>query len=444
MSQTNKKYGSINRIWKQIILFVVVANSLGVLMSLFGVSPFTSQVSAWCDSSTFNRDNYLANECVVENLSEIEKLSQGRTLTASEYVSKIKDCEEGNAGGLDNGTLNQDIYHDNGCANAILTCHRNAIDVADCTPDNLKTIGGSECNYGELSSNGNDDCQRLKEMNGAHVDEIAVLACTGEPDTAEGANAANDCQSAISSKCISDGILNDDGTVKGDSFTDAKACAADESKKMAQSAEVCKARGGVWTDGATDPVAGSNSNVTKGCKDQYSDLINEPACTAAGGKWVRTGGGTHGDDYGCQDPNGEPCDGHGGGQPDADGNCPDGTKASEADCPVDADGNCATITKIDEHCGDARVNLLGCGENNKGAAAFNAILKIIIQVLTVLVGVAAVGGLAYASLTYARAEDNSGTVSEARTLIRNIVIGIVLYGFLIAIVTWLVPGLSLT
>jgi hypothetical protein len=57
-----------------------------------------------------------------------------------------------------------------------------------------------------------------------------------------------------------------------------------------------------------------------------------------------------------------------------------------------------------------------------------------------LVGVAALGGLAWASITYARATDNSGTVSEAKDMIRNIVIGLILYGFLIAIVNWLVPG----
>ena len=70
----------------------------------------------------------------------------------------------------------------------------------------------------------------------------------------------------------------------------------------------------------------------------------------------------------------------------------------------------------------------------------NNILKIVISVLTVLVGIAAVGGLAWASILYTKAGDNEGNVSEAKTLIRNIVIGIVLYGFLVAIVNFLIPG----
>lgn len=102
-----------------------------------------------------------------------------------------------------------------------------------------------------------------------------------------------------------------------------------------------------------------------------------------------------------------------------------------------------SVDDVKGRCGQARVNLLDCG-TDEGAGAFNNVLKIILQVLTVLVGIAAVGGIAYAAVTYARAEDNSGLVSEARTLIRNIVIGILLYGFLIAIISWLVPGLSIT
>jgi hypothetical protein len=57
-----------------------------------------------------------------------------------------------------------------------------------------------------------------------------------------------------------------------------------------------------------------------------------------------------------------------------------------------------------------------------------------------LVGVAAVGGLAWAAVQYARATDDSGVVSDAKKLIRNVIIGIILYGFLVAIVNWLIPG----
>ncbi len=93
-----------------------------------------------------------------------------------------------------------------------------------------------------------------------------------------------------------------------------------------------------------------------------------------------------------------------------------------------------------ENCGEAETVLIKCEKNAKGATAIASVLKLIINVLTVLIGIAAVGGIAWAAILYAKAEDNQSNVSEARTLIRNIVIGILLYGFLIAIVNWLVPG----
>ena len=95
-------------------------------------------------------------------------------------------------------------------------------------------------------------------------------------------------------------------------------------------------------------------------------------------------------------------------------------------------------TTVKEKCGNARTNLIAC--DGTGAVALNGVLKIVISVLTVLVGIAAVGGLAWASILYAKATDNQSNVSEARTLIQEIVIGLVLYVLLLAIVNFLVPG----
>lgn len=97
------------------------------------------------------------------------------------------------------------------------------------------------------------------------------------------------------------------------------------------------------------------------------------------------------------------------------------------------------IDKVETRCGEARVNILICGEEG-GNTALNNILRIVVMVLTVGVGAAAVGGLAWASILYAKAEDNEGNVSSAKELIRNVVIGLLLYVFLIAITNWLVPG----
>ncbi|MDB5177180.1 MAG: rane protein of unknown function [Candidatus Saccharibacteria bacterium] len=90
------------------------------------------------------------------------------------------------------------------------------------------------------------------------------------------------------------------------------------------------------------------------------------------------------------------------------------------------------------NCGDAETVLISC--KGTGVQAIGDVLRIAISVLTVIIGVAAVGGIAWAAVIYAKAEDNASEVSEARTLIRNIVIGLLLYGFLVGIINWLVPG----
>lgn len=91
-------------------------------------------------------------------------------------------------------------------------------------------------------------------------------------------------------------------------------------------------------------------------------------------------------------------------------------------------------------CGQAKTNIIkNCG-NGKGLPILVKVLQFALSALTMIVGIAAVGGLAWAALMYARAGDNEGTTKEAKDLIRNVVIGIVLYGFMIAIIDWLVPG----
>lgn len=92
-------------------------------------------------------------------------------------------------------------------------------------------------------------------------------------------------------------------------------------------------------------------------------------------------------------------------------------------------------------CGDTKTQIVACDSGTKtGVDAINDLIKIAISVLSVMIGVVAVGGIAYAAIIYASARDNQNQISEARTLLRNIVIGVVLYVFTIAIINWLIPG----
>lgn len=68
------------------------------------------------------------------------------------------------------------------------------------------------------------------------------------------------------------------------------------------------------------------------------------------------------------------------------------------------------------------------------------ILVWIINTLTVGVGVAAVGAIAFAGFLYATARDDTNQTKKAITMITNTAIGILVYIFMWAILQYLIPG----
>lgn len=90
-------------------------------------------------------------------------------------------------------------------------------------------------------------------------------------------------------------------------------------------------------------------------------------------------------------------------------------------------------------CGTTKTQFIAC-DSKTGVGTINDLIRIGVIVLTVLIGVVAVAGIAYAAILYSSARDNQSQVGEAITIIRNIVIGLLLYGFTIAIINWLLPG----
>lgn len=90
-------------------------------------------------------------------------------------------------------------------------------------------------------------------------------------------------------------------------------------------------------------------------------------------------------------------------------------------------------------CGGTKTGIVTCGEPS-GLQAIGSLIKMAVTGLTILIGIVAVGGLTYAAIIYASARDNSSQTQQSIGIIRNIVIGLLLYGFTIAIINWLVPG----
>jgi len=90
-------------------------------------------------------------------------------------------------------------------------------------------------------------------------------------------------------------------------------------------------------------------------------------------------------------------------------------------------------------CGSTKTQLISCSSDT-GVGTIGDLIKLAISILTVLIGIVATGGFAYAAVLYASAQDDQNRISDAKGIIRNIVIGLVLYGFTIAILNWLIPG----
>ncbi len=94
-------------------------------------------------------------------------------------------------------------------------------------------------------------------------------------------------------------------------------------------------------------------------------------------------------------------------------------------------------------CGGVEVAILECtqgGGDNIEDSGLWGLLIIALNIMAGLVGVVAVGGIVYGAILYASAQDNASQVQEAVGVIRNVVIGVVLFMGMYALLQFLVPG----
>jgi hypothetical protein len=68
------------------------------------------------------------------------------------------------------------------------------------------------------------------------------------------------------------------------------------------------------------------------------------------------------------------------------------------------------------------------------------ILKWVLAIMTGLVGVAAVGWVIWAGILYTSAGDKADQVKKAKTIIIDVIIGIIAYGLMFIALNWIVPG----
>jgi amino acid transporter len=94
-------------------------------------------------------------------------------------------------------------------------------------------------------------------------------------------------------------------------------------------------------------------------------------------------------------------------------------------------------------CGNVQTSIINCSQNGSSGVSNSGIwgiLLLVINILSVGVGVLAVGGIVYGAILYGTAADSSEQTKKAKEIIRNVVIGILLYVFMYAFLNYLIPG----
>ena len=399
-----------------------------VLASLLFVS---HNVYAWCDENAGFDDR-----CSSENYESFKPLAEKRGVSYEKYQSMARSCAGGNPGGIDFGSVDE-----GSCINAAASCIQKSVSLDKCTADNMATLAmNDECNHGKLYSSGSS-CNRLEEMNEDAFQEAedarakkAADSCTVSGSETEKFDQREACKKSVTDACSASNSSYGDNKGYADyKYDEYNKCLDNAMRTSARDENECKGRDGVWVDK-------DSGNVKRGCKNQLSDVTDAAACKAAGGEFNVTGKNGNQDVYTCEKKGQTQAKCNDGSAPDSSGKCKDGStpkKTTSTPGPAPVAGNTGT-------CGEAKTVLIpssaidGCKDG--GASAIGGVMKFVILLLTAGIGVVAVGGIVYGAILYTSARDNAGQVNQAITIIRNVVIGLLLYIFMISILNWLVPG----
>lgn len=111
---------------------------------------------------------------------------------------------------------------------------------------------------------------------------------------------------------------------------------------------------------------------------------------------------------------------------------------------VDEDGNVVetyNAVATSQNCGSVQTAFFTCGF---GSGVQNStlwqVIQMVLNILIGLVGIAAVGGLVYGAIRYSSAGDNASQVEQAKTIIKNVIIGLVLFLAMWATLQYMIPG----
>ena len=96
------------------------------------------------------------------------------------------------------------------------------------------------------------------------------------------------------------------------------------------------------------------------------------------------------------------------------------------------------IEPASAQCAGADTSVIRC--SGEGGAALVDIVGQVIKIMTVLGGVLAVGAVVVGAILYSASGNNPQNMQKAKTIWMNTAIGLILFGFFVAITNFLIPG----
>ncbi|MDB5183926.1 MAG: hypothetical protein JWO07_607, partial [Candidatus Saccharibacteria bacterium] len=313
--------------------------------------------------------------CVIQNCDSISS-----RMDTGQCVDAIRNCQSAGLG-VSNADSNPNWA--GSCSNAVASCATVEIDISSCSDGSvLNKI--KDCNLGDVGAGGScgvdsaaGDKSNVKTAFNRALDGSNSCASQYKTDP----DAEQKCKNAYVStwaKCYQLNSSSPQGSVTVGDIGIPGLGVSLPGTGSTYTGPVSPVMGQNFTDSQFQECMEKNANDPDVCKHYGGNFTPDPndstkgTCAAPPPPAPPT----------CPTPANPPNT-----APDAQGNCPDGSNIDQAKGPG---GN---ITQITNQCGEARVNLLACG-TAQGAPALNAILKIIIFVLSIIIGIASVGGLA--------------------------------------------------
>lgn len=165
----------------------------------------------------------------------------------------------------------------------------------------------------------------------------------------------------------------------------------------------------------------------------FSSSAYAETCTNADGSTYTTiilpcsNGNANGTSYVCFDKS----------QPETDGKCKDQSVPVRqgATCPKGQTG-----PGVDGLCQDKSTPVVSISDSAIKNNGIWVILVLVINIMSAGIGVAAVGGIIYGSILYSTGGGNAETTKKARTIIFNVLIGLLMYAVMYAFLNYMIPG----